>query len=276
MTSIVFRLLSRSRYCLVRFRPVDYCSSVVIVLTFLLFCSFLLFSRSGSTITGTSISRASAGSLYPSFGFNLNLLSLFFPSLILLLLTLLVALIRHIGAWWCAITSPESAHRYHRVAQTPNLGKAPLDPSLEPGPSRAVTMSGRVLMAMYIRLPTSSRKGVRAHHSVVSVSTGALLLGHSRRSPVTIGVSTGRASSCPNLSRRRLIDSDCDSDMVRAARSREIAIPSANLTGPSAEMSHLEVSNDWKCLFSSGDEAMEMISSTCNAKMTVSDGVWRR
>jgi hypothetical protein len=77
--------------------------------------------------------------LYPSFGFNINLLSPFSLSLILLLLTLLVALIRHIGAWWCAITSPESARRYHRVTQNPTLGEAPLDPSLEPSPSRAVT-----------------------------------------------------------------------------------------------------------------------------------------
>jgi hypothetical protein len=76
--------------------------------------------------------------MYPSFGFNINLLSLsLFSSLILLLLTLLVALIRHIEAWWCAITSRESAR--HRVAPTPTLGEAPLDPSLEPGPSRAVT-----------------------------------------------------------------------------------------------------------------------------------------
>jgi hypothetical protein len=77
--------------------------------------------------------------LYPSFSFNINLLPLLSLSLILLLLTLLVALIRHIGAWWCAITSPESACHYHRVAQTPTLGEALLNPSLEPGPSRAVT-----------------------------------------------------------------------------------------------------------------------------------------
>jgi hypothetical protein len=95
----------------------------------------------GSTIACTSISRASAGSLYPSFGFNINLLSSLSFSLILLLLTLLIALIRHVGAWWCAITSPESAHRYHRVAQTQTLGEAPLDPSLGPGPSRAVTQT---------------------------------------------------------------------------------------------------------------------------------------
>jgi hypothetical protein len=93
----------------------------------------------GSTIVCISISRASAGSLYPSFSFNINLLLLFSLSLILLLLTLLVALIRHIGAWWCAITSQESAHRYHWVAQTPIVGEALLDPSLEPGPSRAIT-----------------------------------------------------------------------------------------------------------------------------------------
>jgi hypothetical protein len=136
---IVLRLLSRSCYCLVHFRPVDYCSSLAIVLAFLLFCSFLLFSRFGSTIACIPISRASAGSLYPSFGFNINLLSSFSLSLILLLLTLLIALTRHIGAWWCAITSPESERRYHRVAQTQTLGEAPLDPSLEPGPSRAVT-----------------------------------------------------------------------------------------------------------------------------------------
>jgi hypothetical protein len=77
--------------------------------------------------------------LYPSFSFNINLLSLFSLSLILLLFTLLVTLIRHIGAWWCAITSQESAHCYHRVTQTPTLGEAPLDPSLEPSPSRAIT-----------------------------------------------------------------------------------------------------------------------------------------
>jgi hypothetical protein len=146
--SIVLRLLSRSRYCLVRFRPVDYCSSPVIVLPFLLFWRFLLFSRFGSTITCTSISRASAGSLYPSFGFNINLLSSPSVSLILLLLTLLVALIRHIGAWWCAITSPESAHHYHQEAQTQTLGEAPRDPSLEPGPSRAVTVLNQVLLEL--------------------------------------------------------------------------------------------------------------------------------
>jgi hypothetical protein len=77
--------------------------------------------------------------MYLSFSFNTNLLSTLSPSLIILLLTLLVALIRHIEAWWCTITSQEFAHYYHRVAQTPALGEPPLDPSLEPSPSRAVT-----------------------------------------------------------------------------------------------------------------------------------------
>jgi hypothetical protein len=101
----------------------------------------------GSTIACTSISRASAGSLYPSFSFNINPLSSFSPRLILLLLTLLVALIRQIGAWWCAITSPESARHHHRVAQTQPLGEAPLEPSLEPGPSRAVTKAEALALA---------------------------------------------------------------------------------------------------------------------------------
>jgi hypothetical protein len=57
----------------------------------------------------------------------------------LVLLTLLITLARHIGAWWCAITSQESVCHYHRVAQTPALGEAPLEPSLEPSPSRAIT-----------------------------------------------------------------------------------------------------------------------------------------
>jgi hypothetical protein len=82
--------------------------------------------------------------LYPSFGFTINLLSSLSVSLILLLLTLLVALIRHIGAWWCAITSPESAHQ---KTQTQTLGEAPRDPSLEPGPSRAVTKAEALALA---------------------------------------------------------------------------------------------------------------------------------
>jgi hypothetical protein len=70
---------------------------------------------SDSTIACISISRASAGSLYPSFGFDINLLSALSLRLLLLLLTLLIALIRHIEAWWCAITSQESTRHYHRV-----------------------------------------------------------------------------------------------------------------------------------------------------------------
>jgi hypothetical protein len=77
--------------------------------------------------------------MYPSFSFNLNLLFGLSLSLILLFLTLLITLVRHIGAWWCAITSQESVHYYHRVAQTPALGEAPLEPSLGPSLSRAVT-----------------------------------------------------------------------------------------------------------------------------------------
>jgi hypothetical protein len=45
MSAIVSCLLFRSRYCLVHFRPVDYCSSRVIVFGSLLFWSPLLFSR---------------------------------------------------------------------------------------------------------------------------------------------------------------------------------------------------------------------------------------
>jgi hypothetical protein len=77
--------------------------------------------------------------LYPSFGFDINLLLSLSLSLILLLFTLLVALIRHIGAWWCAITPQESARHYHGVTQTPTLGEVPFSPLLEPSPSRAVT-----------------------------------------------------------------------------------------------------------------------------------------
>jgi hypothetical protein len=77
--------------------------------------------------------------LYPSFSFNINLLPSLSLSLLLLLLTLLVALIRHVGAWWCAITSQESAQHHHRIAPTPTPGEDPSDPLLEPGPSRAVT-----------------------------------------------------------------------------------------------------------------------------------------
>jgi hypothetical protein len=89
--------------------------------------------------------------LYPGFGFDINLLPLLSFSLILLLLTLLVALIRHLGAWWCATTSPESAHRHPRVAQTPTLREAPLDPSLEPSPSRAITKAEALALADTIR-----------------------------------------------------------------------------------------------------------------------------
>jgi hypothetical protein len=102
---IVFHLLSWSRHCLVHFHPVDYCSLLTIVLKCYCFDCRYCSPLFGGTIACTSISRASAGSLYPSFGFNINLLSSLSLSLILLLLTLLVALIRHIGAWWCAITS---------------------------------------------------------------------------------------------------------------------------------------------------------------------------
>jgi hypothetical protein len=138
---IVSCLLSRLGYCLVHFRPVDYCLRVLLFSPHYCPDCCYCFPFSGSTIACTSISRALAGSSYPSFGFNINLLSSLSFSLILLLLTLLVALIRHIEAWWCAITSPESACRYHWVAQTRSLGEAPLDPLLEPGPSRAITSS---------------------------------------------------------------------------------------------------------------------------------------
>jgi hypothetical protein len=77
--------------------------------------------------------------MYPSFGFDLNLLPKLSLSLFFLLLTLLIALARHIRAWWYTITSQKSAHHYHRVAQTSALGEAPPKPSLEPGPNRAVT-----------------------------------------------------------------------------------------------------------------------------------------
>jgi hypothetical protein len=141
-----WRCLLFSVYCLICAIVLSTFVQWTIVLHWLLFspcyCSDCRYYPPlfGSTITCTSISRASAGSLYPSFGFNINLLPPFSHSLILLLLTLLVALIRHIGAWWCAITSQESVRHYHRVAQTPTLGEAPLEPSLEPGPSRAVTL----------------------------------------------------------------------------------------------------------------------------------------
>jgi hypothetical protein len=136
---IVLHLLSCPGYCLVYFRLVDYCFRVLLFLHRYCLDRCYCLPPFGSTIACTSISRASAGSSYPSFSFNINLLSSLSSSLILLLLTLLVALIRHIRAWWCAIASPESARHYHRVAQTQPLGEAPLDPSLEPGPSRAVT-----------------------------------------------------------------------------------------------------------------------------------------
>jgi uncharacterized BrkB/YihY/UPF0761 family membrane protein len=142
-----------SIYCLIRAIVLSTFIQWTIVLCLLLFlrcycpdhhyCS----PSFGSTIACISISKASAGSLYPSFSFTINLLSSLSSSLILLLLTLLVALIRHIGAWWCAITSPESVHCYHRVAQTQTLGEAPLDPSLEPGPSRAVTKAEALALA---------------------------------------------------------------------------------------------------------------------------------
>jgi hypothetical protein len=145
-----------SIYCLIRTIVLSTFIQWAIVLHPLLFschyCSGYRYCSpsSGSTIACISISRASAGSLYPSFGFNINLLSSLSLSLILLLLTLLVALIRHIKAWWCAITSWESTHHYHRVTQTPALGEVPPDPSLELGPSRAITQ--RLLVAKYDNL----------------------------------------------------------------------------------------------------------------------------
>jgi hypothetical protein len=78
--------------------------------------------------------------MYPSFGFNLNLLHLLSLSLILLSLILLVTLIRHFVAWWCATTPQDSAHQHQRVSLSPALREATPDPSLGPSPSRAVTV----------------------------------------------------------------------------------------------------------------------------------------
>src|SRR6266704_1128121 len=54
-----------------------------------------------------------------------------------------------------------------------------------------------------------------------------------------------------------------------------MAIPSPNLAGPRSEISHLDCNCCLKRSFSSGGLAMENISSTCTAKMTVPDVVRR-
>jgi hypothetical protein len=77
--------------------------------------------------------------MYPSFGFTLNLLSVLSLSLFLLLCILLITLIRCIAAWWRAITPPDLEHQDPRVSLCPALGEAIPEPSLGPGPSRAIT-----------------------------------------------------------------------------------------------------------------------------------------
>ncbi len=50
--------------------------------------------------------------------------------------------------------------------------------------------------------------------------------------------------------------------MVRLEQSHEKVMPSANLAGPSSEISHLDLRSAVKRLFSAAEEAIEKILST--------------
>ncbi len=59
------------------------------------------------------------------------------------------------------------------------------------------------------------------------------------------------------------------SNMEWDGRSWEIAIPRANLVGPKSTISHWDSRNALNDAVSSGEEAAEKMSSTCNKKMIV-------
>ena len=84
-----------------------------------------------------------------------------------------------------------------------------------------------------------------------------------------MGVSHGYASVWPKCSMTWSMKADWESEIVREGLSRLMAIPSANLAGPSSEMSQRDLRRSQNLSFSSSDDAAEKMSSTWMLKMTV-------